>query len=96
MHSADGHRRCWLSTSKLPLAAAAAMGLLVAGIAASLFVGEISIAPHAVIQALLRHNASLSQHVIVRDWRLPRALADVLVGAALAVAGAAGIALCVV
>ena len=31
---------------------------------------------------------SRSHHILVRDWRLPRAVADVLVGAALAVAGA--------
>ena len=77
-----------LSASKLSLATGAARGVLVVGIAASLFVGEISIDSRTVLQALLHHDTNLSQHVIVRDWRLPRALADVLVGAALAVAGA--------
>ena len=77
-----------LSASKLSLATGAALGVLVVGIAASLFVGEVSIDSHTVLEALLHHDTNLSQHVIVRDWRLPRALADVLVGAALAVAGA--------
>jgi iron complex transport system permease protein len=77
-----------LSASKLSLALGAALGVLAVGIAASLFVGEISIDSHTVARALLHYDANLSQHVIVRDWRLPRAVADVLVGAALAVAGA--------
>ena len=72
-----------------PLAAAAAMlGLLLLGIAASLLVGDVPIDAATVFNATVHHDSQLSQHVIVRDWRLPRAVADVLVGAALAVAGA--------
>lgn len=62
--------------------------LATAGVALSLTVGDLSIPPRTVWDALVRPNDELVSHVIVRDWRLPRALADLLVGAALAVAGA--------
>ncbi len=88
MRYPDSFRRTSVSSSALPLAAAGLIALPLAGIAATLFVGDISIDADTVVQSLFHHDARLSQHVIVRDWRLPRALADVLVGAALAVAGA--------
>jgi ferric hydroxamate/heme transport system permease protein len=66
----------------------AAVGLLALGVAGSLLVGDASIDVSTVYDALVHHNAELTSHVIVRDWRLPRAVADVLVGAALGVAGA--------
>jgi ferric hydroxamate/heme transport system permease protein len=76
------------SASKLPLALGAGLGLLAAGIFASLFVGDVSIDARTVYDALVHPNYELTSHVIIRDWRLPRAVADVLVGAAFAVAGA--------
>jgi iron complex transport system permease protein len=69
-------------------AAAALLLLLLFGLAASLLMGDIHIDAATVWNALIHHDAHLSKHVIVRDWRLPRAVADVMVGAALAVAGA--------
>ncbi len=57
-------------------------------VALSLLVGDIPIPAATVRDALFFHDSQLSEHVIVRDWRLPRAVADVLVGASLAVAGA--------
>jgi ferric hydroxamate/heme transport system permease protein len=70
---------CWLP---------GAIVLLAAGVAVSLLVGDVSIDARTVYDALLHPNDELVAHVIVRDWRLPRAVADVLVGAAFAVAGA--------
>jgi iron complex transport system permease protein len=67
---------------------AATVALSVAAIAASLLVGDVLIAPRTVYGALVQPNDELVSHVIVRDWRLPRAVADLLVGAAFAVAGA--------
>ena len=64
------------------------ISLLLVAIALSLLVGEIPISAATVRDALFFHDARLSEQVIVRDWRLPRAVADVLVGASLAVAGA--------
>lgn len=63
---------------------------LVAGTAAivSLFVGDLWIDASTVFDALFRHDPQSSAHVIIRDWRLPRAVADLLVGAALGMAGA--------
>ncbi|HEX5470955.1 MAG TPA: iron ABC transporter permease [Lacipirellulaceae bacterium] len=75
-------------SAALPFIAVAAVVFLLAGVAATLFVGDISVDADTVFQALFHHDANLSQHVIVRDWRLPRGLADVMVGAALAVSGA--------
>jgi iron complex transport system permease protein len=72
----------------LSLWAAAAIALLMAGVAGSLFVGEIAIDAPTVRDAVFRHDPERTEHVIVRDGRLPRAVAAVLVGASLAVAGA--------
>jgi iron complex transport system permease protein len=86
MRFLDAHPRL-VSQSRLPWLATVAV-LLLAGFVATLFVGDIWIDADTVVQSLLHHDANISQHVIVRDWRLPRALADVLVGASLAMAGA--------
>src|SRR5262245_43017330 len=88
MPQIDFTRRAIVPKSKLPLLGTTAVVLLFVGIAASLFVGDVPIPGHAVLSALFRFDSESSQQVIVRDWRFPRALADVLVGAALAVAGA--------
>jgi iron complex transport system permease protein len=73
---------------KWPLIAAVVVGLLLVAVALSLLVGDIPISAATVWDALFSHDSQLSAHVIIRDWRLPRAVADVLVGASLAVAGA--------
>jgi iron complex transport system permease protein len=70
------------------LVALGAFLLLALGLLASLLLGERPIAPSTVFDALFHYEAASTTHTIVRDWRLPRALADVLVGASLAVAGA--------
>lgn len=86
MRSNDAALKRPESRSTIALAIVA-VALLIAGVIAALFVGDIWIDAPTVSQALFHHDANLSQHVIVRDWRLPRALADILVGAALAMAG---------
>jgi iron complex transport system permease protein len=73
---------------KWPLIAAVVVGLLLVVVVLSLLVGDIPISAATVRDALFFHDSRLSEHVIIRDWRLPRAVADVLVGASLAVAGA--------
>ncbi len=76
------------SASRWARWAGVAACLLVVGIAVSLHVGDVSINSRTIINSLVHYNAALTDHVIVRQWRLPRAVADVLVGASLAVAGA--------
>ncbi|WP_428305012.1 FecCD family ABC transporter permease [Lacipirellula sp.] len=66
------------------------LAMVVAGTAAmaSLFVGDLWIDAATVWDALVHHDSASSAQVIVRDWRFPRAVADLLVGAALGMAGA--------
>lgn len=63
-------------------------GVATAAALASLFVGDLRIDASTVFDALFHHDGQSSAHVIIRDWRLPRAVADLLVGAALGMAGA--------
>ena len=63
------------------------IGLILSGIGASLFIGDISIDTPTVVDALFHYDSNRVSHLLVRDWRLPRAVCDVLVGASLAVAG---------
>ncbi len=63
-------------------------GLLLATVVWSLSVGQGDLPPGAVLPALLRHDDLDAAHIIVRQVRLPRALLAILVGAALALAGA--------
>ena len=60
-----------------------AFGLLV-----SLAVGSKSIPLGTVIEAFTTYDSAVTDHLIVRDLRLPRTILAVLVGAALGVAGA--------
>ncbi|WNS45073.1 iron ABC transporter permease [Paenibacillus sp. MMS20-IR301] len=73
----------------------AAMTILVLGIAAiiiglmlSVSVGAVDIKLATVWAAVFRFNPELSQHQVIRELRIPRALAGALVGACFAVAGA--------
>jgi iron complex transport system permease protein len=56
--------------------------------AVSLFTGDVPIDAATIGDALFHYDSESVPHILIRDGRLPRALADVLVGAALAVAGA--------
>ncbi|WP_238996514.1 FecCD family ABC transporter permease [Paenibacillus pinistramenti] len=62
--------------------------LLVLALLVSISVGSISIPLRTVWQALLHFNPDVNDHLVIREVRLPRALAGVMVGAGLAVSGA--------
>jgi iron complex transport system permease protein len=61
---------------------------LVIGIAVSISVGAADINLTTVWEAIFRFNPGLTQHQIIMEIRMPRALAGALVGACFAVAGA--------
>ncbi|QEI09429.1 iron ABC transporter permease [Pigmentiphaga aceris] len=77
-----------------PARLAPAAWLLLAGVLwlvialVSLSTGPLRIAPRTVIDALLHHDPSVAEHVVVTTTRLSRLMIATLVGAALAVAGA--------
>jgi len=79
MSTARIHPGVWLL-----LAAALWVGLALA----SLCTGPLRIAPGTVIDALLHHDPTIAEHVVVTTTRLSRLVIATLVGAALAVAGA--------
>lgn len=62
--------------------------LLVAALLWSITLGAADITPEVVYEALFRFDAQNFDHLIIQTVRLPRVLAGVVVGAALAVAGA--------
>ncbi|MFD0204168.1 MULTISPECIES: FecCD family ABC transporter permease [Saccharothrix] len=78
------------ATRRLPgarvVALVAALAVLVGVAVVSVGIGAHAIAPAEVVRALLDHDGS-SDHVVVRDIRVPRAFLAVGAGAALAVAG---------
>jgi iron complex transport system permease protein len=83
------------STSKLhsrPLVASIILfgGLIavILGLAISVSVGAADIKLFTVWQAIFKFNPDLTQHQIIQELRLPRAVAGAIVGACLAVAGA--------
>ncbi|UFJ39443.1 iron ABC transporter permease [Brevibacillus humidisoli] len=61
---------------------------VVLGLATSISVGAADISLLTVWQALFHFNPDLTQHQIIQELRLPRALAAAMVGACFAVAGA--------
>lgn len=66
----------------------AGVALLIFSIGLSISVGAADIKLATVWEALFHFNAESTQHQIILDMRLPRALAAALIGAGLAVAGA--------
>lgn len=58
------------------------------GIASSILTGVANISYETIWLALTHYDINNDQHTIIRELRLPRALAGALVGAAFAVAGA--------
>jgi iron complex transport system permease protein len=61
--------------------------LVVAGLVVGLCVGDYPLTPPEVVRALFVDDGSFA-HDLVANWRLPRALAAVVFGAALAASGA--------
>lgn len=64
------------------------LAFLTAAFCASLALGQTTMSPATVAEALFHPDATNTEHLIVQGSRLPRAVIAVLVGAALAVAGA--------
>lgn len=64
------------------------LGLLLLTMLTSIAFGAADISVGVVVEALLAFDPDNTQHLIIRTLRIPRALVAVLVGAALAVAGA--------
>ncbi|OPA81561.1 ferrichrome ABC transporter permease [Paenibacillus selenitireducens] len=62
--------------------------LLALGFILSIAVGAVDIRFSTVIEAIFQFHPDVTQHQIIRELRLPRSTAAVLVGAALAVSGA--------
>ncbi|MBD2232796.1 FecCD family ABC transporter permease [Phormidium tenue] len=80
-----------LALSKSPVSLALGLGLgsglLLVCLLCSILLGAADIAPETVWQAIFQFDGS-TEHLIIRTVRLPRAILAVVVGAALAVAGA--------
>ena len=66
----------------------AALLLLLVSLLVSITLGAAEIEADTVFRALLQFNATEFEHLIIREVRLPRVLAGLLAGIALAVAGA--------
>ncbi|CAN7223098.1 iron ABC transporter permease [Paenibacillus sp. LjRoot153] len=64
------------------------LAMLLISLIASISVGAADISFGEVWQAVFQFNADSTQHLIIQQLRLPRAIAGALVGAAFAVAGA--------
>lgn len=64
------------------------LALLVLSLLWSITLGAADITPQVVYEALLNFDETSFQHLIIQTVRLPRVLAGVVVGAALAAAGA--------
>ncbi|WP_028609917.1 FecCD family ABC transporter permease [Paenibacillus harenae] len=64
------------------------LGALILSLALSISVGAADIDLRTVWEAVFQFNPELSHHQIIKELRMPRALAGALVGAAFAVAGA--------
>lgn len=78
------HSRPWAAT----LILTAGLVLLVLGVGLSVTFGAKDIPFDAVWQAIFRFDSGLSEHLIIQQLRLPRALVGAMVGAGFAVAGA--------
>ncbi|MBD2871505.1 FecCD family ABC transporter permease [Paenibacillus arenilitoris] len=64
------------------------IGVLLLSLALSISVGAADIRLSTVWEAVFQFNPELTHHQIIKELRMPRALAGALVGAAFAVAGA--------
>ena len=76
--------RPWMATIIIVLG----LILILFGIGSSILTGVANISYETIWQALTSYDSGNEQHTIIRELRLPRALAGALVGAAFAVAGA--------
>ena len=75
------------TTKRLTIAYLAMAGALLALLALNLFWGSVALSPAAVVEALLGRAADPLARTILLQFRLPRAVMAMLLGAALSVAG---------
>lgn len=66
----------------------AAVGVLLVLVVASIRLGSRDLPTATVLEALLRYDPALDEHLIVRTVRLPRTVLGLVVGAAMGAAGA--------
>lgn len=76
------------AASNLPLGLAAAVGLLLLVLLASILLGAADITPQTVYRAIFEYDATELDQMIIRTVRLPRVVAGAIIGMGLAVAGA--------
>ncbi|MEM7336947.1 MAG: iron ABC transporter permease [Chloroflexota bacterium] len=81
-------RRLIQSSVFLPTGLFVGVLLLVLGLAFSITLGAAEIDVQTVFASIFQYNDTEFDHLIIRTVRLPRILAGVIIGAALAVAGA--------
>ncbi|MEM9775260.1 MAG: iron ABC transporter permease [Chloroflexota bacterium] len=72
----------------LPVGLLAGVAILVLGLAVSITLGAAEIEVSTVFASIFQYDDTLFDHLIIRTVRLPRIIAGVIIGAALAVAGA--------
>ncbi|MEM7800756.1 MAG: iron ABC transporter permease [Chloroflexota bacterium] len=72
----------------LPVGLLVGIALLVFGLAVSITLGAAEIEVSTVFASIFQYDETLFDHLIIRTVRLPRIIAGVIIGAALAVAGA--------
>lgn len=62
--------------------------LLVAAFIASIVIGSRAVSLHTVIEAFTAYNRLSDEHIIIREYRLPRTLLGLMAGAGFGVSGA--------
>lgn len=79
----------YLVTSRMKIFVLAGLCLiLVVAFISSIIVGQTPISMGQAVDSFLNYNESVTEHVVVRNDRLPRAVIAAVIGACLAIAGA--------
>lgn len=86
VNPSGGH--AWRLRSRLPLLFALSTTILILLCIASLLTGPRAVAPSTGFDALFAYDPASAEHIIIRDYRLPRTLLGLLCGAAFGVSGA--------
>lgn len=86
VNPSGGH--AWRLRSRLPVLFALSTTILILLCIASLLTGARAVAPSAGFDALFAYDPASAEHIIIRDYRLPRTLLGLLCGAAFGVSGA--------
>ncbi|MQB04576.1 Fe(3+)-siderophore ABC transporter permease [Agrobacterium tumefaciens] len=86
VNPSGGH--AWRLRSRLPVLFALSTTILILLCIASLLTGARAVAPSTGFDALFAYDPASAEHIIIRDYRLPRTLLGLLCGAAFGVSGA--------